>query len=80
MIKWTDFPDFREALDEARSEGEMAASRAGVLKALQARFKRVPKAVVRAVEHVKDVERLNELIAHAATCPDLDAFRAGLTR
>jgi hypothetical protein len=80
MIKWTDFPDIREAMDEVRAVERLVSLREAVRLLLQARFHKVPKVVVREVERIKDDARLKELIALAAKCSDLDSFRASLAR
>ena len=49
-----------------------------ILKILEGRFGTVPPDVAARLPAVQDASRLQDLIVQAATCPDLEAFRAQL--
>lgn len=49
-----------------------------IVEILEARFGTAPPEVVLAIQAIKDVPRLKELIRLASQCPDLEAFRAPL--
>jgi hypothetical protein len=53
--------------------------REAILRLLATRFGPVPQDVVQSLERFQDEAQLFDLHALAATCPDLDAFRARLT-
>ncbi len=65
-------------LDEAKALIRVRAKREDILAALEIRFGTVPAERVAALHTVKDEGRLKELHRLAITCPDLDAFVAGL--
>ena len=46
---------------------------------LEARFGDVPRDPVEEIESVADAKQLRGLVRLAASCPDLDAFRNGVT-
>lgn len=50
-----------------------------LLSFLEARFQSVPDAVRAQIDSVDDVAKLDSLVRLAATCPDVDAFAAGLS-
>ena len=65
-------------LQEFLREAVVECTREDILRCLAARFGPVPQDVAPALERIQDEARLDELIASAVTCPDLDAFRTRL--
>lgn len=59
-------------VDEWRAEGQAAA----LVAVLESRFQSVPADLATSIQGIKDLRRLNGLVAQAATAPSLDAFRA----
>jgi hypothetical protein len=64
---------------EFTAKARVATLRETIRTTLEARFGAVPAERVAALEAVADEARLKELVRLAATCPDVDAFVAGLT-
>ncbi len=50
----------------------------GILKVLESRFGSIPQDLAIALQTIQDEAKLDELVVIAATCHDLDAFRARL--
>lgn len=50
--------------------------RQDIVEFLEGRFGMAPPEVVLAIQSIKDVPRLKELIRLASQCPDLGAFRS----
>ena len=78
MIK-TAFEE-REEIGEARgiAKGKVEAGRNMVLKALRAKFKKVPKVVEKAVLAMSDPIALESLLEHVFHCDTLDEFATAL--
>jgi hypothetical protein len=49
-----------------------------ILTALAAHFEEVPEEIALALRAVQDDDRLNELVAWAVRCPDIEAFQTRL--
>jgi hypothetical protein len=60
------------------AQGRIAAIRENVVATLEARFGSVPVDRIAPLDAITDEVRLKELLRLAVTCPDLDAFVAGL--
>jgi hypothetical protein len=71
-------PVLDEVKEILRKRVVLETMRDTIRAALEARFKTVPADRVAPLQAVADEARLRELVRLAATCPDLDAFVAGL--
>jgi hypothetical protein len=79
MIESPVLDEVKEILrKQYEAEFTAKATRRAIRATLEARFGVVPEARVAALDAVADEARLKELVRLAATCPDLDAFVAGL--
>lgn len=63
----------------AARQATLLASKRSLTAFLEARFQFVPDAVREQIDSVDDVAKLDSLVRLAATCPDVDAFAAGLS-
>lgn len=79
MIESPVLDEVKEILrKQYEAEFTAKATRRAIRATLEARFGVVPEARVAALDAIADDARLKELVRLAATCPDLDAFAAGL--
>jgi hypothetical protein len=66
---------------EILQEGELSAKRADILRVLRVRFGAdATTAFTSTLDEMTDLARLDSLLELAATCPTVEAFRAGLPR
>jgi hypothetical protein len=63
-------PLIKEIVAESRQED--------IVRVLQARFGPVPLETTTRLRKIQSEKKLNDLIAHAALCPDLESFRERL--
>ena len=74
-----DSPVLRNLIDEVEAKAVAKAKQAAIVRVLRGRFGTVPRDIAKALLRRKRESMLDELIDRAATCRDLDAFRAGLS-
>ena len=72
-------PVFDEVVEIVRKRSEAAATRRAVVAALEVRFGPVPADRLAPLSGIEEEARLQALLRLAVTCPDVDAFVAGLT-
>ncbi len=65
-----------EGIEKGIEKGKMQGKTEAILDVLRQRCGPIPEAVERSIREVSDLARLGELLGHAATCDDLDAFVA----
>ena len=63
-----------KGLEEGRTEGRLES----LLIFLSARFGQLPDTLREAIAHIQDSEKLDRLVALAATCTARDEFERGL--
>lgn len=68
----------QEAVDKAVEKAVAKQSHSLILRILKQRLGPPPEELVAALAAIEEKERLEDLAALAATCPDLDAFRQAL--
>ena len=73
-----DSPVLRNLIDEVEAKAVAKAKQAAIVRVLRGRFGSVPQDLDKALRRKKRESMLDALIDRAATCRDLDAFRAGL--
>lgn len=66
-------------LDEIVMEKTRETARLDIMTVLEARFGEVPVDLAEEIESIDAEKQLRGLVRLAASCPDLDAFRNGLT-
>jgi hypothetical protein len=80
MIESPVLDEVKEILRQRyEADGRRKALQEAILANLEARFGAVPPERVESLKTITDENRLKTLLRLAATCPDLDAFVAGLT-
>ncbi|MDR2439326.1 MAG: Rpn family recombination-promoting nuclease/putative transposase [Planctomycetaceae bacterium] len=67
-----------EGIEKGREEGNVNRGILDILDILNARFKKVPRSISRAVSSYKDSIALKSLLVQAATCKTLDEFEQDL--
>jgi hypothetical protein len=67
-----------KAVAKAVAKATISVTQGAVLTSLRSRFGPLPQEVTSAVRAVEDTARLDDLVAFAAVCPDLAAFRTRL--
>ena len=71
-------PVLQDLVAKVEARATARARQQDILKVLQVRFETVPEAVATAVQAVTEEQRLDDLVAFAASCPDLAAFQQRL--
>ena len=60
------------------AEGEIKGRTGSIIRFLSRRFQKVPKSVKEKVSSITNIDRLDELTDHAATCQSMDEFAESL--
>jgi flagellar biosynthesis/type III secretory pathway protein FliH len=69
---------FQLGLQQGLQQGSLNKSREDVVKVLRARFKRVPKLLLKKIDRLQDTEKLSQLLEDAVLANSLSEFKPHL--